>query len=164
MNPEAVASQYRFEKQRTEAVVRLSSGETVRGFFFTAGGITWHDGPERIGDLLNSEPGFFPFEVQGESGPRIVLHNRAHVVTVALTTNEAERNPGYASATRRFVSVVLSTGDRLTGTIRVYRPEGHNRLSDWARQPEIFRYFETADRTFMFNMKHVVSVSEAPEP
>jgi len=163
MSSEAVASQFRFEKERTEAVVRLSSGETIRGFFFTAGGITWHDGPERIGDLLNSEPGFFPFEVQDETGPRIVLHNRVHVVTVALTTNEAARNPGYSAATRRFVSVVLSTGERLTGTIRIHRPQGHDRLSDWTRQPEIFRYIETADRTLMFNMRHVVSVSEVPE-
>jgi hypothetical protein len=163
MTAEAAASQFRFEKQRTRAVVRLSSGETIHGSFFIAGGITWHEGPERVGDLLNSEGGFFPFEVRDEAAVRTALYNRAQVVTVALATNEAAREPGYAAQAGRLVSVLLSTGDRLTGAIRVGQPQGHDRLSDWTRQPEIFRYIETADRTLIVNMRHVVSVSEVPE-
>ncbi len=163
MISEAAGAQFRFEKQRTRAVVRLSSGEAIEGSFFIAGGITWHEGPERVGDLLNAEVGFFPFEVQDKAGVRTALYNRAHVVTVALATNEAAREPGYSAAAGRLVSVLLSTGDRFTGAIRVSQPQGHDRLSDWARQPEIFRYIETADRTLIINMRHVVSVSEVPE-
>jgi hypothetical protein len=56
---------------------------------------------------------------------------------------EAARDPGYGVATRRVVSVLLTNGERITGAVRVYRPGGHDRMSDWARQPETFRYIET---------------------
>ena len=78
--------------------------------------------------------------------------------------NEASRDPGYSVATRRVVSVWLSSGQRLMGAVRVYRPEGRDRLSDWARQPETFQYLETADATVIINMTHVLDVHEVSEP
>jgi hypothetical protein len=48
--------------------------------------------------------------------------------------------------------------------VRVYRPSGRDRLSDWARQPEAFRYVEAADTTFLVNAAHIVDISEVPEP
>ena len=48
--------------------------------------------------------------------------------------------------------------------MRVYRPEGRDRLSDWTRQPETFRYVETDDTTVIVNVAHIVEVSEVPEP
>jgi hypothetical protein len=160
VSTEAVPSQFQFEKRRTDAAVSLSSGAVVRGCFFTAASSARHDGPERVGDLLNLEAGFFPFEVQDEAGARTVLLNRTHVVTVALSENEASREPGYDVATRRVVSVLLSTGERFSGAVRVYRPEGRDRLSDWTRQPGIFRYVETDDHTLIVNTAHIVELSE----
>ena len=85
-------------------------------------------------------PGFFPFELHDDdSGPQTVVYNRHHVVTVALADAEARRDPGYKVARQRFVSVLLSNGARLSGSVRVYRPEGRDRLSDWARQAEVRR-------------------------
>lgn len=153
-------SQFRFDKRRTEALVRLSNGAIAHGCFFTSGGSARHDGPERVWDLLNEEAGFFPFEVQGTLGTQTVLYNRAHVVTVALSEEEASREPGYAVATRRDVSMLLSTGERITGSVRVYRPEGRDRLSDWSRQPDTFRYVETENVTLIVNAAHIVEISE----
>ena len=82
---------------------------------------------------------------------------------VALAEDEASRDPGYDVATRRFVSVLLSNGQRVVGAVRVYRPEGRDRLSDWARQPETFRYIETSDTTLIVNVAHIVEVSEVSE-
>jgi hypothetical protein len=157
-------SEYRFEKQRVDATVTLSSGLSTRGCFFTAAESTRYDGPERVGDLLNSEAGFFPFEVHEPEGTRTVLYNRIHVVLVGLSDNEAQREPGYNVATRRFVSILLTNGQRVVGSVRVYRPEGRDRLSDWTRQPETFRYLETGDMTVLVNAAHIVDVSEVPEP
>jgi hypothetical protein len=156
-------SEYRFEKRRTQALLKLSSGELAQGCFFIAGGSARHDGPERVWELLNSEIGFFPFEIQDRTGPRTVLYNRVHVVTITLSDNEASREPGYAVATRRLVAMSLSTGERLRGAIRVYRPEGRDRLSDWTRQPEVFRYVETDNLTVIVNSIHIVDVSEVSE-
>ena len=122
--------------------------------FFVAG--------ERVGDLLNQETGFFPFEIQTADGTQTVLYNRAHVITVTLTESEAARDPGYAVAKRRDVWILLSDGRRIRGVVRVYRPEGRDRLSDWARQPETFRYVETDEGTLLVNAAHIVAVTEEP--
>jgi hypothetical protein len=60
--------------------------------------------------------------------------------------------------------VRLSTGGRVAGVVRVYRPRGHDRLSDWARSADIFRYIETGETTVLVNMAHVLEISEVPKP
>jgi hypothetical protein len=161
--PTTARNEYRVEKRRAQATVMLSSGTSENGCFFLASSCTRHDGPERVADLLNSEAGFFPFEIHDDSGVRTVLYHRSHVVFVTLADDEATLDPGYGVAIRRVVSVLLSNGERLVGAVRVYRPEGRDRLSDWARQPETFRYIETADATTVVNFAHIVEVSEVVE-
>ena len=145
------------------AATPSSSGTSERGCFFLASSCTRHDGPERVADLLNSETGFFPFEIHDDHGIRTVLYHRSHVVFVSIPEDEASLDPGYGVATRRVVSVLLSNGARIVGAVRVYRPEGRDRLSDWARQPETFRYIETGDATVVVNFAHIVEVSEVHE-
>src|SRR5690242_16376612 len=125
---EESSSAYRFEKRRVEATITIVGGDATHGWFFVAG--------ERVGELLNQEHGFFPFEIQTGDTGTTVLYNRAHVITVTLSESEAARDPAYAVAKRRDVWIMLSDGRRLRGVVRVYRPEGRDRLSDWARQPE----------------------------
>jgi len=49
----------------------------------------------------------------------------------------------------------------VTGSVRVYRPEGRDRLSDWARNLDTFRYLETEEATLLVNIAHVIEVGEA---
>ena len=157
-------SEFRVEKERIDAVITLSNGDTTQGHFFAARGSALYSGPERVGELLNAEPGFFPFQLREPPVNRTVLYNRRHVIMVALADNEAARVPGYDVATERLVVVRLSNGDRVAGAVRVYRPEGRDRLSDWARSPDIFRYIETGETTVLVNIAHVIEVSEVPKP
>jgi hypothetical protein len=103
---------------------------------------------------------FFPFEIQESVGVRTVLLNRRHIVMVEIGDNEATRDPGYSIAARRVVSILLSNGRRVTGAVRIYQPEGRDRLSDWARDTETFRYVETGETTLIVNMGHVIEVNE----
>ena len=155
-------SQFRVEKRRAEAEVTLATGATVRGSFFLAGSSASHVGPERIADLLNAEIGFFPFEPAGADISETVLINRAHVVSVRLLDrgNEPQLDPGYVVATERRVAMLLSTGARISGAVRVYRPEGRDRLSDYARSSDTFRYVENGDGTFVVNSAHIVELRE----
>ena len=105
MSLEPTGSEFRFDKRRTDAVLTLSSGQAVRGSFFVSYGSARHTGPERVGDLLNSETGFFPFEIHDEQGKRTALYHRTHVVAVSLTDNEASLDPGYDVATRRSLTI-----------------------------------------------------------
>jgi hypothetical protein len=153
-------SAYRFEKRRVEALVTLVGGETTRGCFFL-GSAHSHDGPERVAELLNDTDGFVPFELSlGSGDDHVVLYNRAMIVTVRLADNEGALEPGYDVAPRRELSILLSDGQRVRGSVRVYQPEGHYRLSDWTRQPQTFRYLETADATLIVNAAHIVAVTE----
>jgi hypothetical protein len=163
MRPDLTPSEYRVAKHRADALLTLSSGQSMMGCVFVAGGSARHTGPERVGELLNSTTGFFPFEIHDAGSVRTVLINRQHLVMAALAENEASYDPGYDLATERTVSILMSSGLRVVGAVRVYQPEGRDRLSDWGRQPEVFRYVETADTTLIVNMAHVVEVSEVFE-
>ena len=157
-------SEFRVEKARADAVLTLSDGTSVHGCFFVAGSSATHEGPERVKDVLTSESGFFPFEVGDAGGDRTVLYNRAHVIMAKLATDdEPRRDPGYEVATQRSVSVLLSSGSRVLGTVRVYRPPGRDRLSDFARSPETFRYVEIPGGTLIVNVAHIIEISETTE-
>lgn len=154
-------SEFRVEKDRAGAVLTLADGSSVRGSFFVAGSSASSKGPERVKDLLTAEAGFFPFEVADEGGPRALLYNRAHLVMVELTgDDEPRRETGYEVATRRSVSLLLSNGARVHGAVRVHRPRGRDRLSDFARLDESFRYLEVPGATLIINVAHIVELSE----
>jgi hypothetical protein len=146
--------------RRTEAELTLSSGESVRGCFFVAPTSATHEGPQRVAELLNVDAGFFPFESADSADT--VLVNRAHVVTARLlgASDEARSAAGYGVAAVKRVVMKLSNRVVLQGTVRVYCPAGHDRLSDYARSPEAFRYLESADGTFVVNSRYIVELAE----
>jgi hypothetical protein len=160
MHAETAVSEFRVEKERSRATLTLSSGETVNGCFFVSGSGGRAPGPERVADLLNADQGLFLFEVHNPRSARTVLFNRSQIVTVAVTDGEARRDPGYDVAAERAVSIRLTNGDEIVGSIRVHLPEGRNRVSDWARQPDQFRYVETGGTTLIVNVTHILEVSE----
>jgi len=157
-------SEFRVEKRRVRAELTLSSGPSVQGCFFLAGSTAGHSGPERVADLLNGETGFFPFELAGSGGGALetALYNRSHIVVVRLLeqTTEARRDPGYDVATERRARILMSSGTTVSGNLRIYRPAGRDRLSDFARTPETFRYVESGSETLIVNMQHVVELRE----
>ena len=158
-------SEFRIEKRRAEAALTLTTGASVKGCFFLSGSSASHSGPERVADLLNGETGFFPFELNPGVAPYTVLYNRTQLVLVRLLedTVEAQLDPGYSVATEREVRILLSNGTAVEGRVRVYRPSGRDRLSDYARAPEVFRYVETPGGTVIVNAEHIVELRETSE-
>ena len=155
-------SEFRVEKRREAAELTLTTGAIVAGCFFLSGASQIHTGPERVGDVLNLESGFFPFE---SSSGETALFNRMHVLKVTLPTPviEAQLDAGYDVATRKTIKVLLSSGESITGHVVVYRPPGRDRLSDYAHIDERFRYVELPDRTILINSAHIVALSEVTE-
>ena len=144
-----------------QATLMLSNGATVRGFIFLSYNSRTHDGPESVIDLFNGESGFFPFEVLGAAGAGTVLYNRDHVIFVELADRaEIRRDAGYDVATRRRVVATLSNGMPLRGVVLVARPQGRDRLSDFARGGDAFRYLEGERATYLVNVRHVLAFTE----
>lgn len=141
------------------ATLTLSSGELVRGFFFLGSSAT-RQGQERVDELLNSEPGFFPFERHEDAASQVVLYNRNHVVLVELSEHQARTVPGYEVAAKHRVVVILSNNQHIGGTVPVHLPKGHDRLSDWARDATPFRYVETDAATLLVNVQHITGIIE----
>lgn len=163
MTDAAARAAFRVEKLRVEATITLSNGQTAHGFFFL-GSSARRLGRERVDELLNAESAFFPFERYGRDETQVVLYNRDHIVFIQLVENEARMVPGYEVAAKHRVSVLLSNGHRINGTVPVHLPKGYDRLSDWARDPMIFRYVETDDATLLVNVRHVASILEVDQP
>jgi len=158
-------SEFRIEKRRAEAELTLATGTTVRGCFFLSGSSAIHTGPERVADLLNAETGFFPFELHAGATPQTVLYNRTQLLFVTLLEEpvESKLETDYSIAKERAVRILLSNGSAVEGQVRVYRPIGRDRLSDYARAPEAFRYVETPEGTVIVNADHIVEFRETTQ-
>jgi hypothetical protein len=161
----ADVSEFRIEKRRAEVALTLTTGTTVRGCFFLSGSSATRSGPERVADLLNAETGFFPFELHAGGAPQTVLYNRTQLLIVSLLEEpvESQIEPDYNIAKERAVRILLSNGASVEGQVRVYRPIGRDRLSDYARAPEAFRYVETAGGTVIVNADHIVEFRETTQ-
>jgi hypothetical protein len=156
-------SEFRVEKSRAKATLMLSNGMSVHGSFFIALDGRTHAGPESVRDLLNSEVGFFPFDACRFEDTRTILYNRDHLVFIELhDKGEPCRDPGYDVAIEKIVTILMSNGMRLRGAVRVFRPHGSDRLSDFARAQDAFRYLETGTATYIINVHHVVELAEEP--
>lgn len=156
---------YRVEKERREATLMLSNGLSVHGCVFLSPESATGRRREGIKEVLNSENGFFPFEVREHGTPHTALYHREHVVFLTIPPGEeSSEEPGYDVATTQSVAILLADGRRLNGRVRMYCPPGRDRLSDYARSPEVFRYLECHDCTYIVNTRHVVELRETGEP
>ncbi len=156
-------SEFRVEKSRARATLTLSNGTAVHGCFFISGNSRTHEGPEGVRDMLNGETGFFPFDAGSPDDSTTVLYNRDHLVFVELQDKgEPRRDPGYDVAIEKIVMMLMSNGMRLRGAVRVFRPHGSDRLSDFARAQETFRYLEAENATYIVNVHHMVELAEEP--
>ncbi len=158
------ASPFRMNKRRVDATLTLTTGRTVRGSFFVGETTVLGDGPERVDDLLNTTPRFFPFERLDNGHQQVVLYSIDHVALVTLFGHEAREVPGYEVAKVRHISLILTGGERIAGQIRVYQPDGRNRVSDWSHESSPFRFLETEHGTLLVNINHVVEIIELEHP
>jgi tryptophan synthase alpha subunit len=73
---------------------------------------------------------------------------------------EEEFEPGFSVSLRRQISLLLSTGTSIDGTVLVSGPAGHERLSDYARASKQFWYILTSRGTVIVNSEHIVELVE----
>ncbi len=137
----------------------LSTGAIRHGCFFVVTSVT-HGGPERVSDLLNGALCFFRFQHDDGSTAQ---YNRAQLVMVRLPVGTTGRRTGarlLGGDSPRNVSVTLSTGTVVSGTVLVNGVVGHERLSDYVRESKQFWYVLTSGGTLIINSSHIVALVE----
>ena len=82
------------------------------------------------------------------------------MVRLPAGTAEEELEPGFSVAIRRDVSVTLSTGTVVSGTVLVNGVVGYERLSDYVRESKQFWYVLTSGGTLIINSSHIVALVE----
>ena len=103
LSVESPISAFRVQKAKTDGTLQLSNGSSVQGSFFVAGSSAMHAGPERVKDVLNAEPGFFPVRSAGRGGvQQTILYNREHIsLRGAEGQLRSDLEPGYDVAPSR---------------------------------------------------------------
>ena len=121
-------------------------------------------GPESVRDVLNGESGFFPFDAGApKDSTDDPLQPRPPGLCGAVRTRTSRAAiPATTSPSKRLVTMLMSNGMRLHGAVRVFRPHGSDRLSDFARAAETFRYLEAENATYIINVHHLVELAEEP--
>ena len=155
-------SEFRVEKGKARAVLTLADGSTVRGCFFVASSSATVEGPERVKDLLSDDAGFFPFEVtDADRRARPAVQPRARGHGGADRRRRAAPRSGLRGGdTPLGVAAAVERRAHLQGTVLVHRPHGRDRLSDFARSKEPFRYVDIPGATLIVNAAHIVELSE----
>ena len=151
-------SQFKVQKHQVAASLVLSTGAMRHGCFFVFTSMS-HGGPERVGDLLNGASGFCPFQ-HGDGVTGQYHRNHLVMVTLPAGNSEEEFDPGFAVSQRREVSLMLSTGTAIDGTVLVSGPAGQERLSDFTRASKQFWYVLTGRGTVIVNSDHIVELVE----
>jgi hypothetical protein len=144
----------RIEKATRRARLVLSNGREIRGEVFVGLYDAHHVGPQRVGELLNEDPAFIP--VRTDKG--VLLVNRAHVVSVALSADREKDD--LVTLGKRYTVRVKTTRGEFRGTVFVNLPDVSNRVRDYLNQSlHFFTLFQSRTVVYL-NRDYVVLVED----
>jgi len=127
------------EKIRVPVRVSESARPAAMGFLCLSPVANWHEGPENLYDLLNSEVRVLPFHRQEDGA--ILLFTRmniSHVTVGPEVEPQFVRSRLIAVTKEEHVLVEMDDGIKLEGNLLVELPEHLNRASDYLNLPEDF--------------------------
>jgi hypothetical protein len=153
-NPE----RFRVVKRPVPVRVRLSTGRQISAHLHLAEHAHGHHGRERVKDVLNSEDDVIPLWSEGPAACTLV--NKRFIELVELLEPDLidPQEPDLSS--HREVSVLLSSGTGLRGTLLISTPPGQNRTLDFLNRGERFFYLGTEHGMSIVHLEHVVTVSD----
>ena len=120
-------------KNRRRVLFTLADGSTVEGKVFLSLYEACHEGPQRVGELLNSVDAFIPVETTNG-----MLHLNISNIIAAYTPIMEEGNELMTLGQRHKVQITTSLGTVIEGEVFVNLPHDRNRVSDYLNQGERF--------------------------
>lgn len=116
----------RIEKQSRRIGVELSDGSRLDGEVFLRLYEAHHEGPQKVGELLNEDAALIPLK----TSDGVVLVNPSQIATVTI---EAEREPDDLTmlGDPHAVRIVTVRGREIRGRVFISLPGGEGRVKDF---------------------------------
>jgi len=149
--------EYRVEKLKALATVRLISGEVLSGALFLEQQAESHPGPQRPVDVIDSDRAFIPF--LRDSDGQVVLLNRDAIIEVLLL--DAVDIPSDALSRLVSMRIYFIDGRALEGTAQHALPPSHCRVSDFLNAGSRFLQLESEDGRHLINKAFILK-AESP--
>jgi hypothetical protein len=143
--------------------VRLTTGRQIAALVQCSEQAERRLGRERVKDLLNGDDALLP--LWNELAQASTLVNKRFIELVELVEPDLARDGEPDLTTHRPVTLLLSSGSGLRGSLLVSTPPSQERTLDFLNRGERFFYLDTETVTQIVNLEHVVTVTDLePRP
>lgn len=120
-------------KNRRCVLFTLADGSTIEGKVFLSLYKASHEGPQRVGELLNSEDAFIPVETTSGT-----IHLNILNIVAAQTLARDEGDELMSLGEQYRVQITTALGTVIEGEVFVNLPNERCRVSDYLNQRERF--------------------------
>ena len=149
----------RIRKNRKRAEIVYTDQSRQEGNFFVSLASSRRRGPESIGEILNGERRFLPFEVQDG---HLMMVQRSAILMVRPKDSEVDEIA--QTAGRVFAQVMFISGYSVSGYVYNDLPSSYPRLSDYLNGTGLFFHLEIDSEDYLINSELVKLVtSGAPD-
>jgi hypothetical protein len=146
---------YRVLKRPVPVRVRLASGRQIAAIVQCSEQNEKNRGRERVKDVLNGDDALVP--LWNETSQANTLVNKRFIELVEITEPD-EIDPATAElCEQKQVSLLLSSGTSLRGTLLISTPRGQHRTLDFLNRGERFFYLDTETGLHIVHLEHVVT-------
>jgi hypothetical protein len=143
------------------AEVLAVDGRSATGRIFVPAAAHTHGGAMRAEEWMNEASDFFPFLPDDAERPVLLNRREVLVLTVPAHADAGDVAEGVTPPER---SVVLDCGGRrLSGTLVIDMPEGHNRVLDYLNRPGRFVTLRDGGRHHLVQKARITRVHENGE-
>jgi hypothetical protein len=142
-------------KNRRQVLFTLADGSTVEGKVFLSLYEACHEGPQRVGELLNSDDGFIPVETAG-----CMTHLNIINIVTAQTPLIEEGDELMRLGEQYRVQITTALGTVIEGQVFVNLPHDRNRVSDYLNQRDRFCRVFLAEKIVYVGTRFILSVRD----
>jgi len=156
------------DKIRTRVRLAQPGKEPVNGFLSLAPQAPFHEGPETLLELLNSDIRVIPFIREDDDA--VILLTRRNIDWVAAGSGVAPERihpPAFRVTREERVELTLNNGSHVEGLVQMELPTDYNRISDFLNGAEDFYALVTRWGTVLINKAAVRETrlfESAPRP
>jgi len=145
----------RISKETCRVLFSLADGREIWGEVFLNLFGARHDGPQRVGELLNGDEVFIPVKAEGGT---LLIHLFQLVSAQVEAASELDELMTLGAHYHVKVQTVL--GQDLKAEVYVDLPEGDRRVKDFMNRSQGFLRFLVDDQVLYLNRNFIVSVQD----